>query len=115
LTMLDNFTNTNDHAVLAAKTASISQRLQEKLALEKHLDTLERAVVMRYIFATKLAQGEYQLASPLAKLDEALKEAAVALDAALDDIKARRAHPEPMTIEEGLALLQEADETAEDA
>jgi len=119
MTLLDNFTNTTDHAVLEAKTASISQRLQEKLALDRHLHTLEQAIVLRYIVATKLMQGDFPLAKQreivrqLAKLDASL----CALGELLDEVRAEAKAKEnasrertPVTLDESLALLQEADD-----
>lgn len=129
MTLLDKFTNT-DNAAIAAKAASISQRIQEKLALDKHLRTIEQAIVLRYIAETKLMQGAFPLphrarvAQQLAKLDASLRALGEILDEVRDEAKANRAHEgrEPMTLEESLELLQEAEaetaetaETAEDA
>jgi hypothetical protein len=113
--MTDNlidFPTPNNDAELEAKAAAISQRIAEKLAIEKDMHTVQQAMMLHYIAETKLMRGDIPLtqrariARQLAKLDAALWQLGEALESVREEAKAADARTAPRTYEESLALFE---------
>src|SRR5690242_7941795 len=104
--------NATSDAELAAKAAVISQRIAQKLAIEKDMHDEEKAMMMDYIAATKLMQGAVPLvqrariARQRAKQVASLRELGDVLQSVRVDAKAADGRTAPVTFEESLALLQ---------